>query len=67
MTFARSLLSLFALATVLALGACEKHPASTIESIENTLHHHGGHGGEESHGDHHGDTHGAKEGEKAAH
>ena len=71
MNFARLLLPAIAISAVLALGACEKQPYSTIESIEKTMHHHG-----DAHGADHGDAahgakgdqaHGAKEGEKATH
>ena len=73
MTFPRLLLPVIAVAAALALGACNKQPYSVIESIENTMHHHGeSHGaGHDDHGKTgdkaHGVKEGAKEGEKAAH
>ena len=66
MTVSRSLLPAIAVSAVFALGACEKQPVSTIESIEKTLHHeiHEPHGG----GDHgHGTKgHDTKDAEKTA-
>jgi hypothetical protein len=72
MNFSRLIIPVVAVVAASALGACQKQPYSVIESIENTIHHHGddhgaGHGDHGAHGATGDKAHDAKEGAKAAH